>query len=161
MRIVSSHLVFLAVSVLTACSHAPSPPAADEGKGATATACPEAVKQAITKDFPDSSVTGCKAEHEDGHDQFEVKLTKKGGEKVEVDVAPDGAILQTEEGIALDKVPAKVTAGFAAKYPNAKPTTAEKQVRTGKGSFYELAFTADGKTKEATFSEEGSFVEEE
>jgi hypothetical protein len=161
MRIVSSHLIVLAVSMLTACSHAPSTPVAEEGKGATATACPEAVKQAIAKELPEAAITGCKAEHADGHDQFEVKATRKSGDKVEVDVAPDGAILQTEEVVALDKVPAKVMTAFAAKYPSAKPTGAEKQVRTGKGSFYELAFTADTKTKEATFAEDGNFVEEE
>ncbi|HET9987094.1 MAG TPA: hypothetical protein VFQ65_01210 [Kofleriaceae bacterium] len=123
--------------------------------------CPAAVTTAIDKRFPKSTLQACKAEREDGHDQFEVKLTKADGSKVEVDVSPAGAILQTEEVIALDQVPAAVTKAFAAKYPKAKPTRAEKQTpATGKPS-YELAFAVDGKRKEATFAEDGTFVEEE
>ena len=123
--------------------------------------CPAAVTSAVDKKFPKSTVQVCKAEREDGHDQYEVKLTKADGSKVEVDVSPAGAILQTEEVVALDQVPAAVTKAFAAKYPKAKPTRAEKQTpATGKPS-YELAFAVDGKRKEATFAEDGTFVEEE
>ena len=123
--------------------------------------CPAAVTTAIDKLFPKSSVQVCKAEREDGHDQYEVKLTKADGGKVEVDVSPAGQILQTEEVIALDLVPAAVKKAFAAKYPKATPTRAEKQTpATGKPS-YELAFAVDGKRKEATFTADGTFVEEE
>jgi hypothetical protein len=123
--------------------------------------CPAAVTTAIEKKFPKSTVQVCKAEREDGHDQFEVVLTKADRSKVEVDVSPAGAILQTEEVVALDQVPAPVMKAFAAKYPKATPTRAEKQTpATGKPS-YELAFQADGKRKEATFQEDGAFMEEE
>jgi len=123
--------------------------------------CPAAVTTAIEKAFPKSTVQVCKAEREDGHDQFEVKLTKADGAKLEADVSPAGAILQTEEVVALDRVPAAVKKAFAAKYPKATATRAEKQTpATGKPS-YELAFQADGKRKEATFAEDGAFVEEE
>ncbi|MEP6859628.1 MAG: PepSY-like domain-containing protein [Deltaproteobacteria bacterium] len=123
--------------------------------------CPGAVTTAIEKKFPKSTVQVCKAEREDGHDQFEVKLTKADGGKVEVDLSPAGAILQTEEVVALDQVPAAVMKAFAAKYPKAKPNRAEKQTpATGKPS-YELAFQVDGKRKEATFAEDGAFMEEE
>ena len=123
--------------------------------------CPAAVTDAVAKKFPKATVQACKAERDEGRDQFEVKLTKADGGKVEVDVSPAGAILQTEEVVPLDQVPAAVTKAFAAKYPKAKPTRAEKQTpATGKPS-YELAFLADGKKKEATFGEDGRFVEEE
>jgi hypothetical protein len=123
--------------------------------------CPAAVTTAIEKKFPKSTVQVCKAEREDGRDQFEVKLTKADGGKVEADFSPAGAILQTEEVVALDQVPAAVKKAFAAKYPKATPTRAEKQTpATGKPS-YELAFQVDGKRKEATFAEDGTFVEEE
>jgi hypothetical protein len=45
---------------------------------------------------------------------------------------------------------------FTVKYPNAKPTKAEKQVRTGKGTFYELKFAAEPKAREVTFPEDGT-----
>jgi hypothetical protein len=135
-------------------------PAASASAAAISSGCPDAVKQSIGKSYPDATMTACKAEHEDRRDQFEVKLDNSG-QKLEVDVAPDGTVLQTEVKIPPDQVPAKVMAAFATKYPGAKPTKAEKQVRTGKGTFYELAFPAEPKKKEATFAEDGSFVEEE
>ena len=50
---------------------------------------------------------------------------------------------------------------IAAKYPKAKADSAEKQTPAGGKISYEIAF-ADGATrKEATFTEDGKFVEEE
>src|SRR5262249_26521050 len=88
--------------------------------------CPTAVSGAVGKAFPRATITSCKAEHEHGKDSYEVKVTKASGEKIEVDVAPDGAILQVEESIALDAVPDAVKKAFAARYPKARPTGADK-----------------------------------
>jgi hypothetical protein len=123
--------------------------------------CPAAVKTAIDKAFQKSTITTCKRERENGRDQFEVKVAKADGAKVEVDVSEDGKILQVEEKIALADVPGAVMKSFAARYPKSKATTAERQTpSTGKPS-YELAFSVDGARKEATFTEDGAFVEEE
>ncbi|HEY8090925.1 MAG TPA: PepSY-like domain-containing protein [Polyangiaceae bacterium] len=160
MRFLLPVLASLALCTVAACSHEPSTntsPAAES----PAAACPAAVTASIAKELPGATITGCKPEHEDGREQYEVKVDKSGGDKVEVDVAPDGAILQTEQGIPLDQIPARVMTAFNAKYPGAKPTRAEKQMRTGKGAFYEIKFPAEPKAKEATFAEDGTFVEEE
>lgn len=122
--------------------------------------CPAAVTTAVKKAFPKATLGACKAEHEHGKDRFEVKLTKSSGEKVEVDVAPDGTVLQVEEKIAVDALPAAVKKAFAAKYPRAKMNGAEMQT-AGKDVRYEIAFTADKGRKEATFAADGTFVEEE
>jgi len=127
---------------------------------AFADTCPKPVTDAVAKAFPKSTVTKCKAEKEHGRDQFEVKLTKADGTNAEVDLTPDGTILQVEEKIPVDKLPAAVTKAFAAKYPKAKPTGAEKQT-AGKDISYEIAFDDGDKRKEATFTEDGKFVEEE
>jgi len=124
-------------------------------------ACPASITAAATKAVANTTVMSCKPEHEDGVDQFEVKLVRKDKSVVEVDVSTDGKVLAIEEAIALDKLPAAVTKAFAAKYPKAKPSAAEKQVVTDKGTRYELAFTDGGKRKEATFQADGGFVEEE
>jgi hypothetical protein len=123
--------------------------------------CPVAVRNAIDKAFPKATISKCKAEREKGHDQFEVVLTKADGAKAEVDVAADGKILQVEEKIAIDKVPAAVMKAFARKYPKAKVDSAEKQTPATGAPSYELAFATDAGRKEATFSEDGTFVEEE
>lgn len=157
-------LCCLAVSSLAAaCSREPAPPAtATHGSASTAasTDCPDAIKQSIAKSFAGGTITKCKAEHEDGHDQYEVKVDQ-AGQRLEVDVAPDGTVLQTESSIGLDGVPPTVMSAFGAKYPGAKPNGAEKQVRSGKGTYYEIAFGVGSGGKEATFAEDGTFVEEE
>jgi hypothetical protein len=72
-----------------------------------------------------------------------------------------GPSSRLEQAIPLDQISAQVLTAFGAKYPGAKPMRAEKQVRRGKGAFYEIAFAAEAKAKEATFAEDGSFIEEE
>ncbi len=154
-----SLLLSLAVVLGAACASA-SPQAANASR-ASLEACPGPVTLTIAQKFPDGLITACKAEHEDGHDQFEVKLTDKIGAKSEADVAPDGTILQIEQIIPLDKVPAAVMAALRAKYPGMTPTRAEQQTRPGHPSTYELAFPDGGQAKEATFGEDGSFVSQE
>lgn len=146
----------LALSLL-----AVAPVRADSPKPAAGTTCPEVVKGAIAHLFPKATIARCKPEHEDGHDQFEVKVVKADGAKAEVDVAPDGKVLQIEEKVAVDSLPAAVKKAFATKYPKAKLLGAEKQTPAAGTPSYELAFHTDHGRVEATFAEDGTFVEEE
>jgi hypothetical protein len=123
--------------------------------------CPPAVRSAAVKAHPDAAVTACKQEKEHGKTQYEVKLTGKAGEKLELDVSPDGTILLTEEYVDLKNVPPAVMNAFHGKYAGATPTRAEKQTAADGKVSYELAFAVSGKKKEATFTSEGGFVEEE
>src|SRR6266568_4844481 len=75
--------------------------------------CPAAVTNAAKKAFPDSTVNKCKAEE----GNFEVKLTKKDGSKIEADISAKGEILQTEEVVPVASLPKPVTDAFAKKYP--------------------------------------------
>jgi uncharacterized membrane protein YkoI len=122
--------------------------------------CPAAVTGGVRKAFPRATIEACQAGHERGRDIFEVKATKATGERVEVDLAPDGTILQIEEKIAVDALPDAVKKAFAARYPGSKASGAEQQT-AGKDVRYEIAFQTDHGRKEATFSRDGSFVEEE
>jgi len=122
--------------------------------------CPKAITDAVTKAFPGAKVTACRPEKEHGHDQFVARLVKTDGGKAEVDIAPDGTILQVEEIIPLDKVPAVVMKAFAARYPKGKATRAEKQT-ADKAVTYEIAFDLGSARKEATFDESGKFIDEE
>jgi hypothetical protein len=131
------------------------------GAHADTSTCPGPVTSTIAKAFPKSSITGCKPEREHGRDQFEVKVAKSDGTKAEVDVTPDGKILQVEEKIPVDKVPAAVMKAFAQRYPKAKVDRAEKQTPSEGAPTYELAFATDKGRKEVTFTEDGKYVEEE
>jgi hypothetical protein len=159
MKTLKALAITLAIVVLGSAAGADDKKAAAPAPNPTA-ACTADVKAAVTKAFPDATIDKCKAEKDHGKDLVEVKLTKKDGSRVEVDVGLDGKILQTEEKIAIDKVPAGVMKAFAAKYPKAKASGAEKQ-SAEKSTSYEIAFTVDGAKKEATFAEDGKFIEEE
>lgn len=128
---------------------------------AAAANCPPSITAAATKAVPETTVTSCHPELEDGINKYEVKLARKDKSVVEVDVAQDASIISIEEPIALDKLPGAVTKAFAAKYPKVKPTKAERATITGKGTFFEIGFHANGASREATFKDDGTFVEEE
>jgi uncharacterized membrane protein YkoI len=140
------HLLLAAPLVLTA--------------GIAGADCPKSINDAVAKAFPKSTISSCKAEKDHGRDQFAARIVKADGGKAEVDVAADGKILQVEEKIGLDKVPAAVMKAFAAKYPKAKATGAEKQTAESKVT-YEIAFDLGSERKEATFDDAGKFIDEE
>ncbi|NNN04558.1 MAG: hypothetical protein HKL90_01520 [Elusimicrobia bacterium] len=122
--------------------------------------CPLPVIDAVGKAHPGARIASCTAEKEHGKEQYEVKL-KFRKTRLELDVAPDGAILQTEETLTLASVSAQVLSAFSARYPKAKATRAEKQTKADGKVTYELTFGRGRKRREATFDEAGKFVEEE
>lgn len=122
--------------------------------------CPAPITASVAKAFPKGAISACKPERDHGKDIFEVKLTRSNGDRLEVDVAADGTILQVEEPIAVDALPDAVRKAFATKYPRAKATGASKQT-ADKNVHYEIAFVIDKARKEATFSVDGAFVDEE
>lgn len=125
-------------------------------------ACPSAVKDAAQKAYPNSRMTACKQEKEKGKVQYEVKLMTREERKLELDISPAGSILLTEEAVTTGAVPKGVIAAFNAKYPRMKAASADKQTRPDGTVTYEIAFRdAKGKKHEATFKEDGTFVEEE
>lgn len=123
--------------------------------------CPPAVTAAVLKAHAGASIASCKNEQEDGKTQFEVKLASMTGKGISLDVTPDGSILMTEQSIAVSDVPPVVMKAFAAKYQATKPTRAEMQTSGDGKVTYELAFRARKSNKEATFTAEGKFTEEE
>jgi hypothetical protein len=123
--------------------------------------CPPAVAAAVQKAHAGVAIASCKQEKENGTAEFEVKLVETAGKRIELDVAPDGTILMTEQSVAVGDVPAAVMKAFAAKYGATAPARAEMQTSAEGTITYELAFPAGTKNKEATFALDGSFVEEE
>jgi len=125
-------------------------------------ACPDIVTGAVTRAYPHAKVGSCKQESDHGKVQYEVKLETPNGRRLEVDISPEGAILQTEEIVPLASVPIKVMAAFEARYPKAKASRAEKQSQSSGKVSYELMFhDAGGAKHEVTFGDDGNFVEEE
>jgi hypothetical protein len=127
----------------------------------SASPCPANVTEVVLKAHVGAVVNACKQETEYGKVQYEVKITAKDGKRMELDVDPGGTILLTEEHIELAAVPSSVMTAFAAKFPGAKATRAEKQTEADGKVTYEIAFGEGAARKEATFTADGGAVEEE
>lgn len=121
------------------------------------TACPAAVTDAAKKAFTGATITKCVAEKS----IFEVVMQKADKTRVELDISASGHIEQIEEVVPVASLPPAVTKAFAAKYAKASPLKAEKQTKADKSVTFEVAFKVGKGMKEATFKEDGTFVEEE
>ncbi len=122
--------------------------------------CPAVVDQAVRRLYPKAQVNSCKPEKDNGVVQYEVRLTSDAS-KLELDLASDGSLLQTEERVSLAAVPDAVRSAFGTKYSGKKILAAEKQVKADGKTSFELAFSRAHAKHEATFTSEGKFVEEE
>ena len=123
--------------------------------------CPSTVYEVVRKTYPSSKVSQCKEETEEGKLQYEVKLTTRESRALELDVSPEGVVLQTEEVVAVAAVPSAVIFTFKAKYPDATVARAEKQTKNNGSVTYEFAFQKKGMKHEATFKQDGTFSTEE
>lgn len=137
-------LVALACSLAPALSHAEP-------------TCPAAVTDSAKKAFPTATITNCLAEKK----FFEVRMQAKDKSRIELDITPSGVIEQIEEIVPISTVPVPVSNAFAARYPKSSLLRAEKQTKRDKSVTFELAFKVGATMKEATFKDDGTFVEEE
>lgn len=120
--------------------------------------CPTTVTDVAKKAFPDATISKCVAEKKG----FEVKMQRKDGSLVELDISDKGVVEQIEEVVPVSTVPEAVTRAFAARYPKMTILKAEKQTKAAdKAVSFELSFKTDKGLKEATFKADGTFVEEE
>ena len=121
------------------------------------TACPAAVTDAAKKAVAGATITKCVAEKS----IFEVKMKKADNSIVELEISAKGEIEEIEEVVPVASLPAAVTRAFAARYAKASLLKAEKQTKADKSVTFEVAFKVGKGLKEATFKEDGTFVEEE
>lgn len=154
-RLVLAALVALAAAAYSAAAQE------KEMEGEKKVDCPAAVKAAVEKAYPEAKIVLCEEEKEEGKIEYAVEIETKDGRKIELDVTAEGKILATEEEIALSALPAAVAKAFQAKYPKAKPFEATRRTRAGGKVFYEVYFEIGEEEKEATFAEDGTFVEED
>ena len=123
--------------------------------------CPAPVASAVEKAYPDSKIARCKKETDAGKTRYEVKLKGKRFRGLEIDVAPEGSILQTEEKVKVRSVPQVVLSAFGARYPTMKMARAQKRSKPDGSVSYEVIFMDKIKSHRVTFSSEGAFIEEE
>lgn len=111
---------------------------------------PASVQAAIQKWLGDRKVEKLEVEKENGAMVYEAE-TKENGVEKSIEVSADGAVLEVEESVAADDLPAAVKAALDKKFPGASVSEAESIQKF----FYEVKVTKDGKTKEVKVSPAG------
>lgn len=91
---------------------------------------PPAVQKTADAQSAGATVRGYSSETEDGQLEYEVALTVRGHGR-DVTIAPDGSVLEIEEEIALDSLPAAVRAGLLQKAGSGKITKVESLTKRG------------------------------
>jgi len=93
---------------------------------------PTPVAKVIRENFPNATVKSFGKERESSVMYYEVNLRYKGN-RIEVEVAPDGSIGEVEANVAIEDVPASVLAALKQKIGNRRIVKIEKHERWGRG----------------------------
>jgi uncharacterized membrane protein YkoI len=115
---------------------------------------PAAVQKTADEQSKGGTVKGYSSETEDGKLQYEVQLTVSGHSK-DVSISPEGAVLEVEEEVALDKLPAEVREGLQKKAGAGKITKVESLTKQDKLVAYEAQVRTNGKKSEVQVGPDG------
>ena len=121
--------------------------------------CPASVLAGVQKSHKGAKTTECLHETDDGDSYYVVSIQTAAGKKLELDMSPDGKIIETVEYITAAEVPAAVTKGLEAKYPGAKITEVDRVTDQDGEVTFDIEFTAGGKTQEVTLTTTGEVYE--
>ena len=126
---------------------------------------PKAVMKAVKERFPGAKLKAASTEKEDGKVVYEVALEHKG-QKMDVTLTPEGAIIEIEKTIAAKDLPEVVAKALEDKYPKAKYQVVEEVIKVKdkveKLEYYEILLTTAGKKKfEVQVAPDGKIVKEE
>ena len=116
---------------------------------------PPAVEKAVTEVSKGATIKGYSEEKENGKTTYEVEMVVKAHTK-DVELDPNGSVLEVEEEIAMDSLPANVKAGLIEKSALGKILKVETLTRHGKLVAYEAKVrSAAGKKSEIQVGADG------
>ena len=115
---------------------------------------PAAVQKTADEQSKDAVIRGYSSEVEGGPLQYEVAMTVAGHTR-EVSIAPDGRLLEIEEEIAWDALPASVRQGLERAAGGGKVAKVESLTKQGKLVAYEAEVVKGGKRSEVQVGPEG------
>ena len=108
---------------------------------------PPAVEKTVTAQSAGATVKGFSQEKEKGQTYYEAEMTVSGHSK-DVLIDANGNVVEVEEQIALDSLPAPVKAGLHAKAGTGQIVKVESLTKHDKLVAYEAVVKTDGKKKE-------------
>ncbi len=120
---------------------------------------PPAVQRTVQEQSKGATVRGLSTEVEHGRTTYEVEMTVNGhGKDVSMDAA--GTVIEVEEEVALDSIPAAARAAIEKAATGGKIAKVEK-VTGGKEIAYEAALRKDGKRSEVRVGADGRLLPED
>ena len=121
---------------------------------------PPAVEKAVAEVSKGATIKGFSEETEKGKTTYEVEMVVKGHTK-DVELDPAGAVVEIEEEVAQDSLPANVKAGFVAKAAGGKIVKVETLTKGGKLVAYEAHVDTAGKKSEIQVGPDGKPLDHE
>ena len=143
-------IIVLTVAVLICVSS--SVLAAD--KKLTKSQLPAAVQKTADEQSKGATLLGYSSEVEKGKTEYEVKL-KVDGHSKDVSIDPSGNVLEVEEEVAIDSLPADVQAGLKKAAGTGRLGKVESLSKGGKLVAYEAKVTKGGKKSEVQVGPKG------
>src|SRR5437868_9730834 len=115
---------------------------------------PPAVEKTAAEVSKGATIKGFSKETENGKTTYEVEMVVNGHTK-DVEVDASGAVLEIEEEVAMDSLPANVKAGLTAKAAGGKILKVESLTKNGKLVAYEAKVETAGKRSEVQVGPDG------
>jgi len=121
---------------------------------------PAAVAKTATEESKGATVRGYSQETENGQTVYEVAMTVSGHSK-EVQIDASGAVLEIEEQVNLENLPAKVQSALMAKAGAGKIVKVESLTKKQKLVAYEAQVNTGGKKSEIQVGPDGEPLDHE
>jgi hypothetical protein len=121
---------------------------------------PPAVEKTVAAQSAGATIRGFSTEKENGQTLYEAELTVNGHSK-DISMTADGSIVEIEEQVSLDSLPAEVKAGLQAKAGNGKILKVESLTKKNKLVAYEAKVETNGKKTEIQVGPDGKPIDHE
>jgi hypothetical protein len=121
---------------------------------------PPAVEKTVAAQSAGATIRGFSTEKEKGQTLYEAELTVNGHSK-DISMTADGSIVEIEEQVSLDSLPAEVKAGLQAKAGNGKILKVESLTKKDKLVAYEAKVETNGKKTEVQVGPDGKPLDHE
>lgn len=121
---------------------------------------PAAVEKTVQAQSQGATVRGFSEEKENGQTFYEAEMLVNGHTR-DVLMDANGIVVEVEEEVVQDQLPAEVKAGLAAKAGKGKITKVESITKKDKLVAYEAHITTDGKRSEVQVGPDGKPLDHE
>ncbi len=121
---------------------------------------PPAVEKTVAAQSAGATIKGFSTEKENGQTLYEAEMTVNGHSK-DISMTADGSIVEIEEQVAFDSLPADVKAGLQTKAGKGKILKVESLTKKGKLVAYEAKVDTNGKKSEVQVGPDGKPLDHE